>query len=203
VSSETPTPSWRQRAAFILASASPRRRQLLEAAGYRFDVEPSTVDESQVPTEGLSPADCAGCLALAKARDIAWRRPEQLVLGADTLVHCDGRIIGKARDAEHAERITRLLFGRPHEVITGLALVRIDRDIEIVEADVTVVYPRPMSDEDLARHIASQRWQDKAGAYAIQDDDAFIERLEGSFSNVVGLPMELLARMFDRLRLEF
>ncbi len=203
MSSETPTPSWRQRAAFILASASPRRRQLLEEAGYGFDVEPSTVDESQVPTEGLSPADCAGCLALAKAHDVARRRPDRLVLGADTLVHCDGRIIGKARDAEHAERITRLLFGRPHEVITGLALVRIDRDIEIVEADVTVVYPRPMSDEDLARHIASQRWQDKAGAYAIQDDDAFIERLEGSFSNVVGLPMELLARMFDRLRLEF
>jgi len=188
--------------AFILASASPRRRALLAEAGYVFEVCLSGVDESQIPTEGLGPVQIACRLAAAKADNVARRYPDRLVLGADTLVACKGQVIGKARDAEDAARIVRLLFSGPHEVITGLALVWRDRGIEIVEAETTVVHPRPMDEAQIAEHIASGRWQDKAGAYAIQEDDAFIERVEGSFTNVVGLPMELLGRLLRRIMAE-
>ncbi|TFH55286.1 MAG: septum formation protein Maf [Gemmatimonadales bacterium] len=181
---------------FILASQSPRRRELLERAGYySFDVIPSSVDESQFSSH-MAPVLYAQTLARAKAGEVADRYPERLVLGADTIVACDDEIIGKPDDTAHAERIVRRLFGQPHRVITGIALVCRVRKFEVVAADTTVVYPKAMTEADIAAHIRGRSWEGKAGAYAIQETgDRFVERLEGSFSNVVGLPLELLERL--------
>jgi len=184
----------------VLASASPRRRDLLTRAGYAFDVVVSDVDESVFSDAGYGPARHAEVLALAKARSVADRYPDRLVLGADTLVDLDGEIIGKPADREDAERITRKLFSKPHQVITALALVRLAEGLEIVRSDVTTVYPRKLMDEQIAQHIAGGAWEGKAGAYAIQEmGDEFVERIDGSLTNVVGLPMELLGRLLNEL----
>lgn len=181
---------------FILASASPRRRHLLEHAGYRFTVVPSSVDETPYEAAANDSELLSRQLALAKAADVSARFPEMLVLAADTVVDYDGHIIGKPDDAAHAEAITRKLFSKPHKVITGVALVCIGRGVEVVEADVTTVYPRPLTEAQIAEHIAGGNWEGKAGAYGIQETgDVFVERIEGSFTNVMGLPMERVGRL--------
>ncbi|MDH7598011.1 MAG: nucleoside triphosphate pyrophosphatase [Sedimentisphaerales bacterium] len=184
----------------MLASSSPRRRQLLADAGLKFIVRPPAVDESSVQQAGQSPVDLAKQLAYVKAMDVAKAFPYQLVIGADTIVESDGRIYGKPRDADHAKSILSILFSRPHRVITGLALVRLIPPVELVEADITIIYPRPLDQALLAQYITSGQWQGKAGAYGIQEQgsEPFIEGIDGSFTNVVGLPMELLGRMLDR-----
>jgi septum formation protein len=177
----------------ILASASPRRRQLLSEAGYSFEVVEPDVDESAFPTGGLSTREYAETLALAKARSVAPKYPDHWVIGADTIADFAGEIIGKPVDAADAERITKKLFSAPHKVITGVAIVRLCDSIERVESDVTTVYPKTMTARQVTEHIRGGTWRDKAGAYAIQETgDAFVERIEGSLTNVMGLPMELL-----------
>ena len=185
---------------FILASASARRRDLLKRAGYCFDVVISKVDESLVDTKGLSAEQHAEKLASAKARDVAENYPGSLVVGADTIAECDGIIIGKPADAEHAEQIVRMLFSKPHQIITALAFVKINDNIDFVETDITTVYPKIMNDSEIAEHIASNTWQGKAGAYAIQETgDEFVEKLDGSITNVMGMPMELFMRVYHEL----
>jgi septum formation protein len=179
----------------ILASASPRRRQLLTEAGYRFTVVPSSVDESVFPTANISSVEYARQLALAKANDVAGKHPDSIVIGADTVVDFDGQIIGKPDDAEHAEEITRKLFSKPHKVITGLAVICKSRNLKIVEADTTIVYPRKLTDAQIAGHIDSGIWQDKAGAYSISDNDPFVDHIDGSMTNVMGMPMELFKKL--------
>lgn len=191
----------------ILASASPRRKQLLAEAGYKFDVVVSQIDESSFSTDKITPVEYAKQLALAKAKDVAERYPDSIVIGADTVVDFDGQIIGKPADAKDAEAITRKLFSKPHKVITGLALVCKKRKLEIVEADTTIVYPKKLTDAQIAEHIASGIWKDKAGAYAIQEhdpsspkgyagaSDPFVDHIDGSMTNVMGMPMELLKRI--------
>jgi septum formation protein len=182
----------------VLASASPRRKDLLAQAGYVFDVVPSEIDEETFSPGGYSSTRYTELLALAKARSVAPKYPDRLVIGADTIVDCEGEIIGKPVDERDAERITRKLFSRPHEVITGLALLRLADGLEIVRSDVTTVYPRKLSDKQIAGHIAGRTWEGKAGAYGIQETgDEFVERIEGSFTNVMGLPMELLQRLLE------
>ena len=184
----------------ILASASPRRRQLLADAGYEFDVVACDIDESSFSTEGLTPRQLAERLALAKAKNVAGRYPSCLVIGADTVVDFDGRLIGKPADAAEAETITRKLFSKPHKVITAVALVRESDSVEIVDSDSTTVYPKKMTDEQIAAHIAGGTWRGKAGAYAIREHgDEFVERIEGSLTNVMGLPMELLKRLMTSI----
>ena len=179
---------------FILASASPRRRDLLIEAGYEFTVVQPEIDESAF--EGTEACKYAEQLALAKARDVAGEFPDCLVIGADTVVDFQGETVGKAADAKEAEVITRKLFSAPHKVITGVAIVRMADGVEIVESETTTVYPKVLTDKQIAEHIKSGTWRDKAGAYAIKEGgDAFIERIEGSLTNVMGLPMELLGRM--------
>ena len=184
----------------ILASASPRRRQLMRDAGYEFTVVVPDIDESTFPSDGIDAREFTKKLALAKAKSIARTYPDCLVIGADTVVDFDGRIIGKAADAKDAEMITRMLFSKPHKVITGLAIIRLSDDTQLVESDSTTVYPRRMTAEQIARHIEGGTWQDKAGAYSIQETgDEFVEKIEGSLTNVMGMPMELLESLFGRL----
>lgn len=180
-------------APIILASTSPRRRQLMSDAGYEFSVSPPEVDESAFETSDVEPIEYAKRLALAKAKSVAKKHRDSIVIGADTIVDFQGRIIGKAADAKEAERITEELFSAPHKVITGIAIVRLYDNTELVECDSTIVYPKKMTAGQIAEHIKGGSWRDKAGAYAIQETgDEFVERIEGSLTNVMGLPMELL-----------
>ena len=128
------------------------------------------------------------------------RFPNALVFGSDTVVDLDGEIIGKPDDVAHAEEIIRILFSKAHGVITGLALVCMENNIEIVEADTTIVYPRQLTESQIADHIQNGQWQGKAGAYGIQETgDEFVERIDGSFTNVMGLPIELTEQLLERL----
>lgn len=183
---------------FILASASARRKELLEKAGYRFSVVVSDVDEEVFGNP--VPIERAKEIAMAKAMAVAKDWPKSLVLGADTIAQVDGDIIGKPTDVEDAERIVRKLFSKPHEVITGVAIICVSQGIEIVDADVTTVYPKAMSEEQIRGHLDGGSWQGKAGAYAIQETgDEFVETLDGSMTNVMGLPMEMVSRLLERL----
>jgi len=183
----------------ILASASLRRRELLAEAGYKFTAITPDIDESAFSTAGVPAAEYAKKLALAKAKNVAEKYPESLVIGADTVVDFDGEIIGKPADAKEAERITRKLFSAPHKVITAIALVRLSDGIELCERDTTTVYPKSLTDKQIAEHIKSGSWQDKAGAYAIKETgDEFVEKIQGSLTNVMGLPVELLRRVLKR-----
>jgi len=177
----------------VLASASPRRKKLLAEAGYKFTVSVPKINESAFPAEGVNPCEYAKRLALAKAKNVAAKFPDCLVIGADTVVDFNGEIIGKPADSKEAEQIVRKLFSAPHKVITAVAIVRESCGTEIVESDTTTVYPKKLTDEQIAEHIKGESWRDKAGAYAIAENgDEFIERIEGSLTNVMGLPMELL-----------
>ena len=185
----------------ILASASPRRKKLLTEAGYAFTVVSSGVDETAFNFASVDIGEYAGMLALAKAGKVARRYPDSVVIGADTVVDFNGEIIGKPADEREAEQITRKLFGAVHKVITGLAIARLSDGIELVESDTTIVYPRKLSEEQIAEHIKSNSWQGKAGAYRIQEKgDEFVERIEGSFTNVMGMPMELLGEMLGKIQ---
>lgn len=186
-------------ASIILASASPRRKQLLAEAGYKFSSVRPDIDESAFPAGRVSPCEYVRRLALAKAKNVAAGHPDCLVIGADTVVDFNGEIIGKPADVKEAEQIIRKLFSAPHKVITAVAIVRIVDGTEIVESDTTTVYPKQMTAEQLAEHIKSGSWRDKAGAYAIQEGgDEFVEKIEGSLTNVMGLPMELLGRLLEK-----
>lgn len=186
--------------AIILASASARRKQLLAEAGYNFTVITSEIDESDFSTEGISSCVYAEQLALAKAKDVAVRFADKLVIGADTIADLNGRIIGKPADAEDARRITTSLFSATHKVITGLAIVRLSDGIELTDSDTTIVYPKKLSPEQIEEHIKTKSWRGKAGAYAIQETgEKFIEKIEGSFTNVMGLPTELLQKMLKKI----
>ena len=190
----------KQRAvSIILASASPRRRELLAEAGYKFTAVTPDIDESSFSTAGVTADKYAKKLALAKAKNVAEKYPDSLVIGADTVVDFGGEIIGKPADAREAEQITRKLFSSPHKVITAVALVRLSDGIELCESDITTVDPKSPTDKQIAEHIKSGSWQDKAGAYAIKETgDEFVEKIEGSLTNVMGLPMELLQRLLKR-----
>ena len=185
----------------ILASKSPRRRQLLAEAGYKFRVVVPQINEPDFPAEGLSPREYAKRLALAKAKSVAGKFSDSLVIGADTIVDFNSRIIGKAVNEKQARQIIRQLFNTAHKVITAVAIVRLSDDTELVESDTTIVYPKKISDKQISEYIRSGRWRNKAGAYAIQEKgDEFIERIEGSLTNVMGLPMELLQRVLKAFK---
>jgi septum formation protein len=187
----------------VLASASPRRQELLRNAGIPFTAQPADVDET--PLAGESPRDCAERLAREKALAVFQRDPRRCVLGADTIVVVDDVILGKPRDAEDATRMLRLLSGRTHEVITGVCLVgpvvsgqcsvASHTNIQIA-SEATLVTMCEISDDEIRDYIASGEPVDKAGAYAIQGvASRWIPRIEGDYSNVVGLPGALVYRL--------
>ena len=176
----------------------------MSEAGYEFTVVLPEVDESAFKTNDADPVEYAKRLALAKAKSVAGKYPDSFVIGADTIVDFRGRIIGKAADAKEAERITGQLFSEPHKVITGLAIVRLSDGTELVRSDSTTVYPRKMTPGQIADHVKGGSWRDKAGAYAIQEaGDEFVEKIAGSLTNVMGLPMELLESLLAGLKVSF
>ncbi|HEX8912383.1 MAG TPA: Maf family protein [Humisphaera sp.] len=173
----------------ILASGSPRRRELLAEAGYAFEVVPADVDESDVPP-AAKPAEVAALLAARKAAVVAARCPDAATLAADTVVALGDQTLGKAADADDARRILRLLGGTAHEVITGVRVVRPAAGVDVARTVRSTVRMRAMTDAELEAYIATGLWQGKAGAYGIQDQDPFVTRIDGSLTNIVGLPMD-------------
>lgn len=177
----------------ILASASPRRRALLELAGYRPVVDPSHIDEPEPDAAAMAdPAGYVLRLALEKARSVAGRHARGLVLAADTACFVNGLILNKPIDRADADRMVRLQEGRETDVLTALVLQPAGRDLWVAAVERSAVYFRPLTDAERADHLDSGRWQGKAGAYGVQDDDPYIHLVRGSHSNVVGLPMERL-----------
>ena len=178
----------------ILASASPRRYELLQAAGYEFVVRVADVDEAV--RAGESPDSYVRRVAIAKARAVG-PRPDEFVLAADTTVVVDGVILGKPSDGADAVRMLTLLAGRAHEVLTGVCLLRpAGVDVRVAATRVEFL---PMSADEIAWYVASGEPADKAGAYGIQGRAArFVSRIDGSYSNVVGLPVAVVHEMLVR-----
>lgn len=200
----------------VLASASPRRQELLRSAGISFTVQPADINET--PRAGEAPRDCAERLAREKALAVFRIWPQEYVLGADTIVVVDDMILGKPRDAADAARMLRLLSGRTHAVITGVCVVgkRRARDPRSVvsedapsadgqdlqtASETTLVSMCELSDDEIRDYVATGEPMDKAGAYAIQGlASRWIPRIEGDYSNVVGLPVALVYRMLRERR---
>ena len=178
----------------ILASASPRRLELLTQLGLPFTVEAANIDESQLP--GETPYDYVYRLALLKAQRVAQRQPHAVVIGADTIVTIDGDILGKPDHEAMAQQMLRRLSGRRHAVMTGLAIVQ--HDTNMVQRDVvsTDIQFRVLSDAEIDAYIATSEPLDKAGAYAIQDAGGrFVDHYDGCYTNVVGLPVQRTAAL--------
>jgi septum formation protein len=176
----------------VLASTSPQRRAILEQLGIPFDVVPPDYEEHDPPE-----ADAEALVrdhALGKARSVAAQAAGRPVLGVDTTVVLGGRIYAKPKDAGDAERMLEELGGRTHAVVSGLALVT--PGWELVDAEHTRVTFRPLTPRDLAAYVAAGEWEGRAGGYAIQGRGAaLVERIEGDYLNVVGLPASLLVRL--------
>lgn len=180
----------------ILASASPRRAEILRDAGMSFTVMSSAVDETPIP--GESPNEHVHRLACAKVELVAARSVgPAIVIGADTVVVLDGQIIGKPRSAEDARRTLQLLSGRTHSVVTGVMLIRLPDAERRGFVETTQVQFSAISPEEISRYLATDEPYDKAGAYAIQGRAGrYISRIEGCYFNVVGMP---LARLWQEL----
>jgi len=182
----------------ILASQSPRRRELLEQVGLSFTVRPA---QGEQPVSGLSPEETVKAIALEKARAVAAvSAPDELILAADTLVYIDDCPLGKPSDREEAAAMLRRLSGREHTVCTGVALIKGEN--RLVRCEKTAVRFRELSDETIARYIATGEPMDKAGSYGIQGMGALlVSGIEGDYFNVVGLPLALLSDMLTEFGL--
>lgn len=179
-----------------LASASPRRAEILRTVGIPFEQKVSTVAESLSVNE--EPVYLAEALALAKARDVADKERDGLVIGADTIVVLKGQVLGKPKDQEDALRMLQMLNGTRHEVISGVAVVDSLTGQEKSGHEVTEVTFRSLSEEQLRRYVATGEPMDKAGAYGIQGIGALcVQRICGCYNNVVGLPLTLLAEILE------
>ena len=182
----------------VLASQSPRRRQLLTLVGIEHEVRPANIDESYFPRE--EPRAHAERLARGKAEAIA--APGSVTIGSDTIVVVDGDVLGKPADEEDAARMLRRLSGRSHSVITAVAVLW--RDALVSDAEEVSVTFRALSDEDIRGYIATGEPMDKAGAYGIQGYGAtIVERVDGDYFAVMGLPLNRLARLLESLGLDY
>jgi septum formation protein len=179
----------------ILASASPRRESLLKQIGLDFKVIPSCVEE--VVDQDLEPREAVVKLADMKARSVSCRYPSAIVLGADTAVCCEGKVLGKPADMNEARMMLEFLSGRTHQVVTGVALRQESRKLAAGEAVSTIVRFRHLTEEEIAGYIATGEPLDKAGAYGIQGFGALlVAEINGCYFNVVGLPLSRLPEMF-------
>ena len=179
----------------ILASSSPRRKELLKRMGYDFTVDVSEVDE----TCALIPKEAVKELASRKARAVASRHDKGLIIASDTLVSLDDTALGKPIDKNDAYKMLRALSGRTHAVYSGVCMIDAATGREISEVAGSFVTFRDVSDEEINKYIATGEPMDKAGAYAIQGGaGAFVEKLEGSFENVMGFPVDLVKKMLSQ-----
>lgn len=181
----------------ILASASPQRQALLRAAGFHFHVHPANVDE-ETHLGTLPPAELAIFLANLKATSVSSLFPDDVTLAADTVVALGDRSLGKAADEKEARAMLEMLSGSTHQAITGVAVHAPARGIQYLQAATSEVRMRHWTAPEIDAYVASGDWRGKAGAYGIQDNDPVVERISGSHSNIIGLPMELTTRMLAK-----
>jgi septum formation protein len=189
-------------APLILASSSPRRRQLLAEAGYQFTVIPPHESAECGICSRETPPEMVARLAFQKAGDVAARTEHGIIIGCDTVAECSGQILGKPKNRVHARQMLELLRGRDHHVYSGLCLWRRPDDTHAVEVEVTRLIMDHITDDQLAAYLATGDWEGKAGAFGYQDGLDWVHIIEGSESNVVGLPMELLGQMLPAFRAE-
>jgi septum formation protein len=183
----------------LLASSSPRRRQLMAEAGYNFTVVPPHESAECGMCSQETPPELVARLAFQKAADVAQRTEAGIVIGCDTVAECMGQILGKPANIEHARQMLTLLRGREHHVYSGLCLWQRPGDRLFVEVEKTKLVMDPITDEELNAYLATGEWEGKAGAFGYQDGLDWVHIVEGSDSNVVGLPMERLAEMLQTL----
>ena len=184
----------------ILASRSPRRRELLEEAGYRFEVCPPSDEAECGLCSNESPAQLVVRLAGQKAADVVGKIKEGIVIGCDTVVECNGQILGKPLDELHARQMLQILSGREHRVFSGLCLWKIPNGQPQIRVAMTTLRMDTLSDLQLDEYLASGQWEGKAGAFGYQDRLGWVHIVEGSESNVVGLPLELLTEMLRQVK---
>ena len=178
----------------ILASKSPRRRELLTRAGIKYRVVPSNIDENSAYKR---PALIVRELAYKKALSVALKHPESPVLGSDTLVYCKGQVLGKPADHKDALRLLRLQNGSWQAVHTGVALIWLEKGVFLAGSEISRCKSRKLSGAEL--HDLAYKHHDKAGGYAVQDrDDMFVEKIEGRFDTVVGLSMNLVRKFLKK-----
>ena len=192
-----PSPTSFPKPRLILASRSPRRRELLTAAGYDFEVRLPSDDAESGSVPGETPGELVVRLAYQKAVDVARRIDEGLILGCDTVAECRGEVLGKPDDEAHARAMLQSLNGRKHRVLSGVCLLRVPGGRPDTRVAVTTLRMDRLSDAQLDEYLSSGGWRDKAGAFGYQDRMGWIHVIEGSESNVVGLPMELLSEMLQ------
>ncbi|MBI2823165.1 MAG: Maf family protein [Planctomycetia bacterium] len=179
----------------ILASGSPRRRQLLSDAGYLFEVvRPSELAECGV-CSGESPPEFVARLAYQKAADVSTRVGPAIIIACDTICECQGQILGKPLNIDHARRMLAMLSGRRHRVFSGLCVWRVPEGEPTVRVAETTLRMDPLTAEQIDRFLATGQWEGKAGGFGYQDDLDWVHVEHGSETNVVGLPMELVAEM--------
>jgi septum formation protein len=186
----------------ILASGSPRRRELLQEAGYNFTVVPPAEDVECGVCSDFGPAGLVADLAYRKAaavRKTLGNEPAALVLAADTVAECDGFTLGKPRDELDARVMLTQLSGREHRVLTGVCLWRSDGGTPLIRVAVSKLRMDTLADTQLDEYIASGQWEGKAGSFGYQDRLGWVHVVEGSESNVVGLPLEVLAEMLEEM----
>lgn len=181
----------------ILASGSPRRKELLTEHGYSFEVIPPDDSAECGICSGESPEQMVQRLARQKTEDVAKRFQDGLYLGADTIACCHGQILGKPENEEHARQMLTLMRGQQHQVVSGVCLWERPSDTIHIAYDVTTLVMDDISDSDLESYLETDQWIGKAGAFGYQDGLDWVHIVEGSESNVVGLPMELLAKMLS------
>lgn len=182
----------------VLASSSPRRNELMRAAGYDYEViAPSDGAEKCGACSGTGPAAMVAELAMMKAVDVAPRAGTCTLIAADTVAECQGQILGKPAHREHAEQMLRLLSGREHRVYTGICVWQLPQGEPDVRVVITTLRMDALCEEQLETYLESHQWEGKAGAFGFQDGLDWVHIVEGSESNVVGLPMEELGRMLS------
>lgn len=183
----------------ILASASPRRHALLREHGYAFDVVKPPLDEPDHLAPGLPAPQLAEALSYFKAKCVADQIDEGVVIGGDTVVSLKNDVLGKPKDREDAQRIIESLAGTTHHVITAITLLDAATGARLIGYDTTAVMMRSLTEDEIDVYLNTGQWEGKAGAYGIQDQgDAFVERIEGSFTNVVGMPVGLATGMLHQ-----
>lgn len=185
----------------VLASQSPRRRDLLAEAGYEFEVQPASDGAECGLCSRETPPELVARLAYQKAIDVARQRRDVLVLGCDTVAECCGQILGKPHHRDHAREMLQLMRGRAHQVFSGVCLLAAPEGEPLVRVDVTRLKMDDLSDQAIEEYLDTNGWEGKAGAFGYQDRLGWVQIVEGSESNVVGLPMELLARMLGEIKL--
>jgi nucleoside triphosphate pyrophosphatase len=186
----------------ILASRSPRRRELLAHAGYEFEVVPAGELVECGVCSRESPAELVARLAYEKAADVARRVGQGLILGCDTVAECEGQVLGKPPDAALARRMLELLRGKEHRVLSGLCLWDYPASQPTTRVAVTRLKMDLLSDQQITDYVESYQWEGKAGGFGYQDRLGWVHLIEGSQSNVVGLPLELLAETLALLHSE-